>query len=289
MRTLSFCLVLVALLAGRAEAKHVRYAGPHPIAARHGGGYCYIEAPHMHVYGPDHPALYQQVGDQYVFIGDPTPFGYDGERHTFYGHHPVIVDDVEEPVYCVIDGPHFHAYAAPPGPDFKMKSDVAFYIGAPLPVKPARVRVVNAEVRPFVSFRPVVTVEPPPEFHAEIYVPGPPGIEVVAPAPPSVVVAPPHPRVSVEVTAPGVYVAPPAPPSVTVVAPPPPHVWVGAPPPAHVYVGAPAPGVVVGGRPYRREHDDDDQGERRGWGREHEHDDGEHEHHDNGKHKGWYK
>ena len=28
------------------------------------------------------PALYQQVGDEYVFTGDPTPFGYDGEKHT---------------------------------------------------------------------------------------------------------------------------------------------------------------------------------------------------------------
>ena len=67
----------------------------------------------MHVYAPDRPNLYQQVGDEYVFAGDPTPFGYEGERHPFYGHHPVIVDGSAEPVYCLIDGPHFHSYAAP--------------------------------------------------------------------------------------------------------------------------------------------------------------------------------
>src|SRR5262250_3182361 len=116
-RTIAFAVVAVAALAARAEAKHdVRFLGPHPIPARQGGGYCYIEAPHLHVYGPDRPNLYQQVDDEYVFTGDPTPFGYDGERHPFYGHHPVVVDGSGEPVYCLIDGPHFHAYAAPSAP-----------------------------------------------------------------------------------------------------------------------------------------------------------------------------
>jgi hypothetical protein len=273
--------VLVALLltlAGRAEAKHVRYLGPHPIQNKRGGGYCYIDAPHIHAYGPDRPNLYQQVGDQYMFTGDPTPFGYDGERHTFYGHHPIVTAELPNgpPVYCLLDGPHFHAYAAPETPEYKVKGDVAFYVGPPIAVKPSHVKLVNAEYRPYVDLRPTVTVEPPPEFHAEVVLPGPPQV-VVGPAP----------RVNVEVGAPGVFVAPPAPPSVTVVAPAPPHVVVGVPGPPSVYVGAPAPGAVYVGAPApgavyveRRGHgrhgDDDDQGERRG-------------HHDNGKHKGWFK
>jgi hypothetical protein len=280
MRTLLVCLMLLGA-AGVAHAKHVRYLGAHPISAKHGGGYCYIEAPHIHSYAPDHLSLYQQTGDELVFTGDPTPFGYDGERHTFYGHHPVVVADAPEPIYCLIDGPHFHAYAPPPGPDFKMKSDVAFYVGAPIPAPRARVRLVNAEERPFAAFRPTVTVEPPPEFHAEVYVPGPPGVEVVAPMPPSVVVEPPHARVEVsapgvfvepphahvEVRAPGVFIAPPAPPSVTFVAP--------APPSAHVVIGAPAPaGVYVEGRGRVVQHTYHYEG---------------HEHHDNGRHNGWHK
>ena len=47
--------VAVIGVAATAEAHHVRFLGPHPIAAKYGGGYCYIEAPHLHLYGPDHP------------------------------------------------------------------------------------------------------------------------------------------------------------------------------------------------------------------------------------------
>ena len=63
IRQILIALFVVAALTATAEAKHVRFLGPHPIAAKFGGGYCYIEAPHMHVYGPDRPNLYQQVGD----------------------------------------------------------------------------------------------------------------------------------------------------------------------------------------------------------------------------------
>ena len=265
-------LVLVAL-AAPAEARHFRFLGPHPIAAKYGGGYCYIEAPHMHVYGPDRPTLYQQVGDDFVFTGDPTPFGYEGERHAFYGHHPIPVEGASEPVFCVIDGPHFHAFAAPPTADYKMKDGVAFYV-TPIPpafVRPAHVRVVNAEYRPYASFRPTVEVAPPPEWHGEVYVAGPsvevraPGVEVQAPG----VFVPPPPHVSVEVAAPGVFVPPP--PRVAVTVGVPGAVVVGAPGP--VVVGAPGP-VVVGGPRMRLVH---------------HHYDGLVERHDHGRHEGWRK
>jgi hypothetical protein len=267
---------IVAVVAARAEAKHdVHFMGPHPIGARYGGGYCYIEAPHMHIYSPDRPNLYQQVGDEYVFTGDPTPFGYEGERHPFYGHHPVIVDGSPEPVYCLINGPHFHAYPAPVSPDYRIQKGVAFYM-APIPqayVPRARVHMVNAEYRPYVDFRPTVEVMPPPAWPGEVYVAGP-SVEVRAPG----VFVPPPPHVAVEVSAPGVFVAPPVPPHVVIGAPPPvlvapPRVVVGAPGP--VVVGAPGP-VMVGVRHeghWERE-DDNDQG---------------HWHHDNGRHEGWYK
>ncbi|HWE29224.1 MAG TPA: hypothetical protein VHB97_14545 [Polyangia bacterium] len=255
-RTILVALLVVVAFAARAEAKHVRFLGPHPIAAKFGGGYCYIEAPHMHVYAPDRPNLYQQVGDEYVFAGDPTPFGYEGERHPFYGHHPVIVDGAAEPVYCLIDGPHFHDYAAPSTPDYRVKDGVAFYV-APIPpvyVRPARVRVVNAEYRPYVSFRPMIEVAPPPEWHGEVYV-GAPGVEVSAPG---VFIAPPSPRVIVGG----------------------PRVVVGAPAPPGVVVGAPGP-VFVGERheghwEHREEHwEHHDNGRHEGWG---DHGGGEHGH-----------
>jgi hypothetical protein len=276
-RTLLFAVLALVAVAARAEAKHVRFLGPHPIAAKYGGGYCYIEAPHLHIYAPDRPALYQQVGDDFVFTGDPTPFGYDGERHPFYGHHPVAVADAAEPVYCVIDGPHFHSYAAPSTPDYRVKNGVAFYV-SPIPapfVRPARVRGVNAEYRPYVSFRPTVEVSPPPEWHGEVYVAGP-GVDVRGPAfdvrGPSVEVhapgifVPPPPRVAVEVRAPGVFIAPPGP----------------------VIVGAPGRVVVGGHHEERWEHREEhwehhDNGRHEGWGHGGEHDHGEHEHGGHGR------
>jgi hypothetical protein len=253
MRTLTrLGIMLVLLVAARAEARPVRFLGPHPIAARHGHGYCYIEAPHIHDYAPDHAALYQQVGGAYVFTGDPTPFGYDGERHPWQGHHPIVVEGATEPVYCVIDGPHFHAYAAPEAPEFAVQNGVSVYV-APIPpvyVPQHRVRVVNAEYRPLLmASRPGVTVE----VNA-------PGFVVGGP---EVVVEPPHP----------VVFAPPA-----VVVEPPHPVFVG---PRPVVVGAPGP-VFVGGPRYEHGHE--------GWEhREHEHEGRGWEHHDNGRHNGWHK
>src|SRR3954469_9081170 len=113
MRTQTMFAVLTAVagiaIAAPAEARHVRFLGPHPIVAKQGGGYCYIESPHLHVYAPDHAALYQQVGDEYVITGGPTPVGYGGDKHTYYGRH-LVVSASAEPVFCVIDGPHVHAF-----------------------------------------------------------------------------------------------------------------------------------------------------------------------------------
>jgi hypothetical protein len=300
VRRLSAVVFMVALLgaARDAAAKQVHFVGAHPIASKFGGGFCYIEVPHIHAYPPDHAALYQQVGDQFVFTGDPTPFGYEGERHPFYGHHPVVTVN-GEPVYCYIEGPHVHPFIAPQTPDYKITNGVAFYVGPFDPayarLRPHRVKVVNAEYRPFVSFRPTVEVTPPPEWHGEVWVAPPaiavqapgvtvaaPGVVVAAPVPPTVVVAPPGPP-GVIVAGPRMHVRPHGvvvgPPGVMVGAP---GVVVGAP---GVVVGAPgvvvsspgvavaAPGVmVVPGRGHGRHGDDDDQG---------------HGHHDNGKHKGW--
>lgn len=295
MRITLFAITLaLALGATRvAEARGVHFAGAHPVAAKLGGGYCYIESPHVHAYAPDHAPLYQQVGDHYVFTGDPTPFGYEGDKHSYYGHHPVVAVN-GQPVYCYLDGPHSHAI--PPGDEgWKKKKGVAFYVGPFDPVyaqqKPQRVRAVNAEYRPYAAYRPQVQVEPPEGYTGEVYVapptvevglgaPSAPSVVVTAPPPPRVVVAPPSPTVVVAPPQPRVVVAPPsptvyvAPPPRVVVAPPSPQIVVGGP---RVVVGAPAPHVVVGGPRvvvgapapgvvvYKKGH------------------------HDHGKHKGWYK
>lgn len=263
--TLAAAVALPAVAHGRP----IRYAGGHPVAARHGGGYCHLDTPHLHAYAPDRAALYQQAGDHYVFTGDPTPFGYDGDKHVYYGHHPLVSVPFDEPVYCYLNGPHHHADAPGDLPGFKLKGGVAFYVGPFAPsYQPARAKVVNAEYRPHLALRPHVEVAPPPEWRGEVYVAAP---SVTVRPPQVAVVAPPPPRVVVHAPAPPVVVAPPprvvvhapAPPRVTVHAPAP-HVVVG-PPRGHVVVGGPSfhGGVHVGGRVKVK--------------------------HDRGRHKGWYR
>ena len=220
-----------------------QFIGAHPLAARPDAGYCYIDVPHMHDYLPDRPALYQQVGDRYVFTGDPVPFGYEGNKTIFYGHHPVPfeVEPVAAgptPTFCFMKGPHYHDYPEPEGPGYKIKDHVVFYVG-PIPpplaaIRPKLEQALEVEYRPYVALRPQVVVTPPPEWA---------GVTWVAPPAPAVVVAPSAPAVVVAPSAPAVVVAPPAP--AVVVAPPAPAVVVA--PPAPVVIGAPAPVIIMHG------------------------------------------
>jgi hypothetical protein len=285
-RVIAFAALLaLLLLPALAEARPVHFLGPHPIATKYGGGYCYLEGPHMHVYAPDHPQLYQEVGGELVFAADPTPFGYDGPHSTFYGHHPI---PGMPGVYCYLDGPHMHAFPPSDGPDYRMEGDVAFYVGPFAPdyerERAHRARQYTAVYRPYAAQRPVVQVTPPPEWHGEVWVapPGVPSVEVRAGVP----MPPVGPAATVEVRGPGVLPPPsvhvyaPAPPRVEVVAPPMPRahveVYAPAPPRARVQVVtpgvvvAPPPAVVVAPAPVYVEQ-------------------GVVYEHDHGKHKGWYK
>lgn len=213
-----------------------RYLGAHPIT-NVVNGYCQIDVPHTHGYSPDKPALYQRVGEDYVFTGDPVPFGYDGQKTVFYGHHPVPVH-VEAlpgsvpppPTFCFLKGPHFHEYpVAHEAPGYKVQNDVVFYVG-PIPPEVARARpqvekAIEVEYRPYVAQRPKVIVTPPPEWQGTVWVEPPPQV-VVAPSNPTVVVAPSNPAVVVAPSNPTVVVAAPAP--AVVVAPPAP-VFIGVP------------------------------------------------------------
>ncbi|HRC57518.1 MAG TPA: hypothetical protein PKU97_16405 [Kofleriaceae bacterium] len=176
--TLFFTLLVSALslatLAAPAEAarrKQVRFAGIHTVPKGHGGGLCHIEAPHVHVYAPEISVQYREHLGQQVFVGDPVAYGWDGERYSYYGHHPIHVnvlvgtDELDEE-YCYLDGPHYHAFTPPPPvvADFRLEGGAYFYIGTPPPVymeaRPAMVKI-NAVYQPIVYDRPVVTVTPP--------------------------------------------------------------------------------------------------------------------------------
>ncbi len=197
-------------------AAQVKFVGVHPIAASHGGGLCHIELPHVHVYEPaDVKVQYRVHDDHHYFVGDPVAYGWDGDKHTYYGHHPIDVDLVvgghDHTEYCYLDGAHFHSYAPPPELAFEVKAGAYWYVGDAPEVYvegKARYDAIDVVYEPIAYARPVVVVEAPPPRWI--------GVTVVAPAvvvdAPAVVVEAPrarghvHAGVGVEVVAPAIEV-----------------------------------------------------------------------------------
>jgi len=242
-------IALVSLTAA-AEARSIRYHAQHPIPAKFGGGFCYITEPHVHAFGPSDPRLYRMHDEEYYFVGDPTPFGYDGPRYSYYGPHPVVDVGVEfgEPVYCYLDGPHYHWYQPVAQAQFEFRGGAYWYVGDYDPIyyrQRGRYVAINEAYRPVVWERPVVDVTvAPPAFHGVIVAgPGVHGHAVVAaPAFSAVVHVEEPPPASIHVGV-GVGVGGP--------------LVVGH---GHVIVAEPPPRTVI-----------------------------IREHHDNGRHEGWYK
>lgn len=191
-------LATTPALADHKYGKQVRYAGIHAIPKPEGGGICYVEGPHVHIYAAN-KIEYRTHGDDQVFVGDPVAYGWDGPKHAYKGAHPIHVDavvggdpDVE---YCYLEGPHYHSFAPPEGPEFKVVGDVYFYVGQPprafVEARPTYVGI-NATYRPMTYARPVVTVEAPvgwigarAEFGAVVHIPAPGvhiGVEIGGPA-----------------------------------------------------------------------------------------------------------
>ncbi len=165
---LFFATVAGTGVASAGRGKQVKYIGIHPVAKAHGGGFCYIEGPHVHVFGADKLQYRDHRGHQH-FVGDPVAYGYDGPRHAYKGHHPIQVDVVvgdghPDTEFCYLNGAHYHNFTPPPGPEFKVSGDVHFYVAEPprayIEARPAMIEV-NAVYTPLVYARPVVTVDAP--------------------------------------------------------------------------------------------------------------------------------
>ena len=238
-------LILFALLVltgtASADKKHYRYVGIHPIAKAYGGGMCHIQAPHVHIYAPIDAKVQFRVHDGYnYFIGDPAAYQWDGPKTSYYGHHPVPVnvivgDDFEDTEYCYIEGPHYHAWAPPPGMEVKLVGGAYWYTGK-FPDAYVKGKVtydpIDVVYEPIVYTRPVVVVDAPPpgwygigivDIHGHGHGRGHGHVDGVVGVGVGVeVITPPPPVVRVEVGLPSV------------------HVGVGA----GVFVGG---GVIVGG------------------------------------------
>lgn len=224
-------LALLAAPAIAGPGRQVRYVGLHPIPKSEGGGICYIESPHVHIYDADKIQYRDHRGSNY-FVGDPVAYGYDGKRYPYKGHHPIHVnavvgDDDPDDTYCYINGAHYHYFAPPEGPEFRVVGDAYFYVGEPprayVDARPAMMKI-NAVYQPLVYERPVVTVEAPVGWigaRAEFVGPG---AAVVVDAPRTgVVVARPRAGISVDAVIPT--------------------------PSLHIDVGIGAPAVIVHERP----------------------------------------
>jgi hypothetical protein len=176
---------------GRGKGKQVKFVGVHPIPKGHGGGVCHIEAPHVHVYAPqDAKVQYRMHDDSYYFVGDPVAYGWDGPRHSYYGHHPVQVDVTlgdrgDHVEYCYLDGAHFHSYAPPAELKFEVQADAYWYVGdMPAAYVEARAELdpIDVVYEPIVYARPVVVVEtPPPAWVGVRYAVAAPVVEVETP------------------------------------------------------------------------------------------------------------
>jgi hypothetical protein len=197
-------LILLAVLfvstssawAGGAHfGKQVRYVGIHPIPKGNGGGICYIEVPHVHIYAPN-KIEYRVHDDDNYFVGDPVAYGWDGPKVKYKGPHPIQVDIMvggqPDTEFCYLEGPHFHYFEPPDDDGYKVAGDAYFYVNEPPKVfVEARPQYtpINAYYRPMVYERPVVDVTPPEGWiglRAEFV----PAAVVVVPPPPVVVAEP---------------------------------------------------------------------------------------------------
>ncbi|MCW5804629.1 MAG: hypothetical protein KIT31_19820, partial [Deltaproteobacteria bacterium] len=167
--------------ADKVALTQVHYVGIHPVAKSAGEGICYIEGPHVHVYAADKLQYRDHEGSWY-FVGDPVAYGYEGPRFAYKGHHPIhvhaVVGGPEDVEYCYLDGPHYHNFQPPEGPEFKLAGEAYFYVGpVPKVYLEARPRYVdiNAVYRPLVYVRPTIEVAAPVGWIGAVAVVGPGG------------------------------------------------------------------------------------------------------------------
>ena len=185
-----------------AQAKTVGYLSQHPVPHKFGGGFCYIDVPHVHNYPPGDARMYRENDGQLYFVGDPAPFGYDGPRFSYYGAHPVVDAEVRfgHPIYCYIKGPHYHWYQPPAHTHFELSGGAYWYVGNFPPsyyAERPRYAVINEAYAPMPYARPVVDVQVAPAVvRAEISIGGPgwrASAVVGGPSPAPVHVPPPPP------------------------------------------------------------------------------------------------
>ncbi|MHB8876206.1 MAG: hypothetical protein ACYC8T_21150 [Myxococcaceae bacterium] len=192
-------VALAALLSASAWAAQSRYVGGHPIAGSAGGGYCYIEPPHVHYYAPpESQTLFRDHDGFAFFIGDPVRFGYEGPKFEYRGPHPVSVELAlggrSAPAHsevCFLEGAHFHVYEPPPGASYSFKAGTFLFTGT-FPETYARDKERLGRIN--LLYYPATAPAAPAAAQVEVELPAP-TLELRFGVPGNVVLVPPVPQV----------------------------------------------------------------------------------------------
>ena len=128
----------------------VWYGGQHAVPPALGGGWCWVDGPHVHDYFPD-PICSYAFADGFYYWRGPVLF-------TYYGGHPLPGGG-----WCYIAGPHVHNYYPPrdtywvftPGRGYLYRGPYSAARPAPAHywVRPAPPRVYRAPATPAPVYR----------------------------------------------------------------------------------------------------------------------------------------
>ncbi|MBI2894887.1 MAG: hypothetical protein HYY06_15130 [Deltaproteobacteria bacterium] len=150
-----------ALLApGAALAEDTIFFGAHPIHPAVGGGFCEADGAHVHDYAAVDPSAFAHRDGLWIFVGDPTAWGFGGAVYPFDGAH-----ELPEPIgggICAIVAVHYHLFPPPSGPGATVV--YPFFIPILVPIQPGwgAPQAPIAPRAPFPYPRPPVVRRPPP-------------------------------------------------------------------------------------------------------------------------------
>ncbi len=109
MRGTFAAVILLSALSARAD-EPVVYSGPHPPHPAVRGRFCGISGEHAHDYAPGAAGEYLRTRGVWVFLGDPTAYGWEGPSWMWPGPHPLPVSLGFEGMSCARRGMHRHHF-----------------------------------------------------------------------------------------------------------------------------------------------------------------------------------
>lgn len=107
-------------------AEHL-YRGPHPVHPDFGAGFCDRQDVHGEPYAPFEPELFARVDGAWVFTGDPSDFGYEGQAHWYANPHPLPEEYGGD--WCHYPWPHRHLFELT-GEGYDLIGGFVYFVGA---------------------------------------------------------------------------------------------------------------------------------------------------------------